>query len=322
LRGHQLATILCLLTTAVAFSCKGTGKRQARELETDAEAEREPGEVDADAEVEEEAACVAESGDTVTIGELGGTVYGPGGAKVEVPAGVFDHEDEYTITKTCIVPEEFELFGPVYELDPGFGSILGAVVITIPFRENLSETDREELAVWLVERSDRGWDVPLRIREIDGNTATVATHIIPRYFAVGRAPCVEREGATATVGSGGGVVSGPNGVEIDIPAGALAADTEIQIRTHCFTSTTEEICKGHDLYRMDPDDIVFSKEASYRLRYDPSKIDVESIGVWLQETGTGPMEVRNDVVRNEAEKTVQLKIDRTYFRSCVTDTKQ
>lgn len=77
-------------------------------------------------------------------------------------------------------------------------------------------------------------------------------------------------GITQTVGSGGGqVVSADGDLTLDIPAGALPADTEITVRRIAPTGLGPNVAVA---YELGPDGLVFQQPVTVTLRLDQSPV--------------------------------------------------
>jgi hypothetical protein len=97
--------------------------------------------------------------------------------------------------------------------------------------------------------------------------AACGSHDVRPGDAANAADAVPDATVTAsTVGSAGGIVTTPDGVVLDIPAGALATDTTIRIVRVTDNAPTDVVGPVFDLQ---PDGTQFAKPVRLTLRYDP-----------------------------------------------------
>ena len=83
---------------------------------------------------------------------------------------------------------------------------------------------------------------------------------------------------TATIGTGGGTVTGPDGVQVVIPPGALSSDTIIGIaRTSAGAPATlpDGSSPAGGIYEFTPHDLVFRKPVTIRMPIPPNGVGVE-----------------------------------------------
>jgi hypothetical protein len=114
-----------------------------------------------------------------------------------------------------------------------------------------------------------------------------------------------------TIGPGGGVVSIEGEVEVEIPAGAVNADTEISIQP-----ITNNALNGHgNAYRFGPDGTTFSKPVKLTFPYTPSVEGPPMTGVAFQDDD-GIWYSNGKFSWNKVEKTVSTET--THFSDWAT----
>jgi hypothetical protein len=110
------------------------------------------------------------------------------------------------------------------------------------------------------------------------------------------------------VGSAGGRVASADGkIQLDIPAGALAAEIEIAVSP----KTAEGSALPGSAYELHPDGILFAKPIRVTLAYDPASlpggVTETNLGILLQATGGLAMPMPDAVV-DVAQRTVSADI--------------
>jgi len=89
-----------------------------------------------------------------------------------------------------------------------------------------------------------------------------------------------------TVGTAGGTVSGPDGVELVVPPGALAADVTVRIRrtTVGAPALPGELVQGAVVYELTPHGLAFSKPVKVRLPY-PGQAAADAVAFAAEQGG-------------------------------------
>ncbi|MCP4601121.1 MAG: hypothetical protein GY847_11455 [Proteobacteria bacterium] len=122
------------------------------------------------------------------------------------------------------------------------------------------------------------------------------------------------------VSPSGDVVEGPDGVSIDIPAGALDAEVEITITP---ITVPEDVDAVGPAYELGPDGTTFATPVEVTLPYDPELVqgDESLVRIWLgdPETDTweildGSIDTENQTVTGEA-----THFTSTFARQVCTD---
>ena len=107
-------------------------------------------------------------------------------------------------------------------------------------------------------------------------------------------PASSSTAVTATIGTGGGTVTGPDGVQVEIPFGALSADTTIGIaRTSAGAPAPlqEGNAPAGPIYEFTPHDLVFNTPVTIRIPVPPgaasSEVFMASLGAdWQVNSAT------------------------------------
>ncbi len=111
------------------------------------------------------------------------------------------------------------------------------------------------------------------------------------------------EVAQATIGADGGTLrSADGGLELEVPAGALAADTELSV-----TAITLPASNAVSAYRLEPDGTTFATPVTLTWRAEDVGTGLWSLGVARREdAGTWRYEL--DEVKDEAADTVAIAV--------------
>ena len=101
-----------------------------------------------------------------------------------------------------------------------------------------------------------------------------------------------RSDATHTISAlDGGTVEGPDGVLLEIPAGALAEDTEVWIEANSAALNFDGVLVG-DAYRFFPTGLTFQFPVTVTLPYDPELVTSgpSVLHIWWADDESGPFE--------------------------------
>ena len=111
------------------------------------------------------------------------------------------------------------------------------------------------------------------------------------------------------VGAAGGTVTGPNGVELEIPAGSLGSDVEFTVTVSEATTQLFEVVG--EIYRFEPEDTTFSVPATVTIPYDESELTSPegNLLVWWGDTVSSGWEPLASSVVNPADNTISATIE-------------
>lgn len=117
---------------------------------------------------------------SMTVGADGGTVNGPNGVTLVIPAGALTADVEFTISLATVESTVFQLAGNGYEFQPHGTTFAVAATITLPYDETGLGMFEDDVLLWWGETASTGW-APL-VTVIDKDANTVESSILELSF--------------------------------------------------------------------------------------------------------------------------------------------
>ena len=132
------------------------------------------------------AGCGKDESAGTEIGPAGGTVSGPDGVSLVIPAGALTEPTSISITRATGVADNFLAVSPAYRFEPAGLTFQQPAVLVIPFQALLVQGAVTNVAIWWGAGPTSRWaPLPSNVNLTLGTVAAEITHF--SYGAAGEA---------------------------------------------------------------------------------------------------------------------------------------